>query len=145
MNLNERPPRSPRVRLGGDVILPRMLDKCRATLEGNNSEYHYACPIDQRFLSFAGIDPEALKNEVAKGLGDGVILNWINENATHPRSDDEIAQWSTYREAATPADNESREFVSGIVTGAGGEEREDVATWFEVLDLDDYASYGGKA
>ena len=50
-----------------------------------------------------------------------------------------------YREAATPADNESREFVSGIVTGAGGEEREDVATWFEGLDLDDYASYGGKA
>ena len=28
-NLTEHPPRSPRVRLGGYVILPRCLDKCR--------------------------------------------------------------------------------------------------------------------
>ena len=30
-DLTQRPPRSPRVRLGGFVILPRMLDKGRAT------------------------------------------------------------------------------------------------------------------
>jgi Domain of unknown function (DUF5069) len=34
-NLTQRPPRSPRVRLGGYVILPRILDKGRATLAGN--------------------------------------------------------------------------------------------------------------
>ena len=42
------PPRSDRVRLGGYVILPRMLDKGRATLAGKNGEYHYACPVDER-------------------------------------------------------------------------------------------------
>lgn len=30
-NLTQRAPRSPRVRLGGYTILPRMLDKARAT------------------------------------------------------------------------------------------------------------------
>jgi hypothetical protein len=145
MNLTQRPPRSPRVRLGGYVILPRVLDKCRAVLEGNNGDYNYNCPLDQRFFDFTGVDAEALKAEVAKGLGDGALLEWIGANATIKRDDWEVSQWSASREAAAPSDNESRDFVNGLVAGAGGAEREDVATWFEVLDLDDHATYGGKA
>lgn len=145
MNLNQRPPRSPRVRLGGYVILPRLLDKCRAELEGTVGDYHYNCPLDQRFFKFAGVDAEALKLEVAKGLGDGALLGWINANAAQRREDWEIAQWSAVREAAAPADNESRAFVSELAAGAGGAGREDIATWFDILDLDDHASYGGKS
>jgi Domain of unknown function (DUF5069) len=69
-DLTQRPPRSPRQRLGGYALLPRMLDKGRATLAGTNGEYHYACPNDQRFLEFAGVDPEALKAELATGKGE---------------------------------------------------------------------------
>ena len=145
MNLTQRPPRSARVRRGGYVILPRILDKCRAELGGNNGEYNYNCPLDQRFFNFAGVDAEALKSEVAKGLGDGALLAWINENATNKREDWEIVQWSSTREAAAPSDNESRDFVDELAAGAGGAEREDIATWFDVLDLDDHASYGGKS
>ena len=144
MNLNERPPRSPRVRLGGYVLLPRMLDKCRAEIAGTRGEYHYNCPLDQRFFGFTGIDPDSLKAEVAKGLGDGAVLKWVDENAPIKHGEWEIAQWSAFREVAAPADNESREFVSKLVSEAGGSGREDVATWFDVLDLDDFASFGGK-
>ncbi|HEY2574191.1 MAG TPA: DUF5069 domain-containing protein [Verrucomicrobiaceae bacterium] len=144
-DLTAHPPRSPRIRLGGYVILPRMLDKCRAEIAGKNGPYHYACPIDQRFLEFAGIDPEALKSEMKKGKGDGEILQWIEANAKHKRSDFEIAQWSAYREASSPGDNESRDFVSKNIADAGMAHREDLATWFEWLDADDFASYGGKA
>jgi hypothetical protein len=91
IDLTQRPPRSVRVRLGGYVILPRMLDKCRAMLAGKNGEYHYACPVDQHFLNFVGIDAEALKAEVATGKGDGEILEWIEANATKPREPWEIA------------------------------------------------------
>ena len=69
----------------------------------------------------------------------------IEANATHKRSDWEIAQWSAYRESAAPGDNESREFISTNIKSAGMEHREDLATWFEWLDADDFASYGGKA
>jgi len=34
IDLTQRPPRSPRLTLGGYVILPRMLDKGRAQLAG---------------------------------------------------------------------------------------------------------------
>ena len=105
IDLTQRPPRSPRVRLGGYVLLPRMLDKCRAEIAGKNGEYHYNCPLDQRFLSFTGIDHEALKTEVAKDLGDADIFAWIEKSALHKRSDYEIAHWSEYREAAVPSDN----------------------------------------
>lgn len=144
MNLTQRPPRSPRVRLGGFVILPRLLDKCRAEIAGTPGEYHYACPLDQHFLTFTGTDPEALKAEVAKGLGDGELLAWINANAARKREPWEIAAWSALREASAPADNGSRDFVSSILRDGKAEHREDVATWFEALDLDDYITFGGK-
>ena len=62
-DLTKQAPRSARVRLGGYVTLPRMLDKGRATLAGKNGEYHYACPMDQRLLDFLGLDAEVLKKQ----------------------------------------------------------------------------------
>ena len=93
-DLTKHPPRSPRVRLGGYVILPRMLDKGRATLTGRNSEYHYACPLDQGFLEFVGIDPEALKKQLNKS--DTEVLEWVNKNAKHKRTMPEILAWSAW-------------------------------------------------
>ena len=119
-----------------------MLDKGRATVAGKNGEYHYACPLDQRFLEFAGIDPEALKKELGKG--DGEILAWIEKNAKHKRSPVEIAAWSVAAEQRVPADLESREFFNGLHKQAAPQ-REDIASWFDLLDVDDYVSFGGKA
>ena len=64
-DLTQRSPRSPRVRLGGYVILPRMLDKGRATEAGKHGEYHYNCPMDERFLNFVGVSADALKKQLA--------------------------------------------------------------------------------
>ena len=144
-DLTQHPPRSTRVRLGGYVILARCLDKCRATLAGRNGEYHYACPTDQRFLEFAGIDPDALKAEVKKGGSDSEILAWVNANARHKREEWEIVQWSAQQEQRVPADNESRDFFNGLVSGAKAVHREDIRSWFDVLDVDGYVTFGGKA
>ncbi|HWQ93817.1 MAG TPA: DUF5069 domain-containing protein [Clostridia bacterium] len=143
-DLTKGAPRSARVRLGGYVILPRMLDKGRATIAGKQGEYNYSCPTDERFLNFAGIDPEALKQQLATGKGDGEILEWIQQNAKHQRTDSEIAAWSCLCENRAPADVESREFFHGLHAKIAPK-REDIATWFDLLDLDDYVSFGGKA
>src|SRR6266511_6437551 len=102
IDLTKRPPRSPRVRLGGYVILPRMLDKGRATIAGKNGEYHYACPMDQRLLEFIGIDPEALKKELAAGKSDWALLEWINANSTMKPRQIEILAWSAVQEQRVP-------------------------------------------
>ena len=70
-DLTQRPPRSPRSHLGGYALLPRMLDKGRATIAGKNGDYSYDSPLDQHVLKFAGIDPKKLLAELNKGKGDG--------------------------------------------------------------------------
>ena len=144
VDLTQHAPRSARVRLGGYVILPRMLDKCRATVGGKNGEYKYACPLDQRFLEFAGVDPEALKKQVSAGKGDGELLEWIQKNAKHQRTEAEIAAWSELGERRVPSDPESRKFFNDIHEKSAPK-REDIMTWFDLLDVDDYVSFGGKA
>ena len=141
-DLTKFPPRSPRVRLGGYVILPRMLDKGRATVAGKHGEYHYACPLDQRFLEFVGIDPEKLKKQLGKS--DGEVLAWIEKNAKHKRSPQEIVAWSALAEQRAPADLESREYFNELQKTAAPK-REDIATWFDLLDMDDFVTFGGNA
>src|ERR1700745_194415 len=95
-DLTQRPPRSFHVRLGGFVILPRMLDKGRATLIKKNGEYNYNSPTDQHLVRFLGFDPDALLKELAAGKGDGEILQWVLANATTPRTPGEIETWSAF-------------------------------------------------
>lgn len=144
-NLTQRPPRSPRVRLGGYVILARILDKGRADLAGTTGEYRYANPIDQHWFRFTGIKPEALKAQLAEGKGDGEVLNWIAENAPLNRQPWEIQQWSAWQNERGPdGDVATLEFFAGRIAPLS-RDREDVRTWFDYLDLDDHVTFGGKA
>ena len=142
-DLTQRPPRSPRARLGGYALLPRMLDKCRATLAGKNGEFHYACPLDQRILEFLGIQQDAIKAEVAKGQGDGDLLRWILAHRAQQHTPAEIAAWSRANDEREP-DAESREFFDKYLSECGPQ-RSDIKTWPELLDLDDYVTFGGQA
>ena len=144
LDLTQRPPRSPRVRLGGYVILPRMLDKGLATINKKAGEYHFNCPLDQRFLTYVGIKAEALKKQLGQGKGDGEMLAWIEANAKFKRSPVEIAAWSVFMEQRGPSDLETRKYFSELQAGAAPK-REDVATWFDLLDVDDFVTFGGKA
>jgi hypothetical protein len=121
-----------------------MLDKGRATIAGKNGEYHYACPLDQRLLEFLGINADALKEQLASGKGDGEILAWIESNKSHRHTPWEIAQWSTFQETRVPADVETRNFFHGTHVEIAPQ-RDDIASWADLLDLDDFVSFGGKA
>ena len=142
-DLTQRPPRSTRTRLGGYALLPRMLDKGRAELAGKSGEYHFNCPLDQRILEFLGIEAEALKAELAKGKGDGEILEWIKSNQTNKHTLAEIEAWSDAGSKRVP-DGESLEFFNQI-RQAAAPHRTDIQTWAELLDVDDYVTFGGKA
>ena len=143
-DLTKQPPRSPRVRLGGYAILPRMLDKGRAVLAGTNGEYKYACPLDERFLEFTGLDPKALKKQLATGKGDGDILNWVTAHARPKRTAAEIEAWSSWQERRAPDNPDSREYFNELHKHTAPQ-RTDIVSWFDLLDVDDYISFGGKA
>ena len=112
-------------------------------MAATNGDYHYDCPLDQRFLSFTGINPDDLEKVIEANKSDGAVLAWVEKNAPQPHEDWQIAQWSAYHEARGPADIETREYYNGLQRAAS-ELREDIATWFDLLDLDDYVFFGGK-
>lgn len=144
VDLTQRPPRSPRVRLGSFVLLPRILDKCRATIAGKNGEYKFNCPLDQQFFDYTQVDAEKFKAEVKTGKGDGEMLEWIQQNAGRKFSVVDAVSWSAYQEQRAPGQTETREFFTELHKQAGPK-REDISTWFDLLDLDDFVSFGGKA
>jgi Domain of unknown function (DUF5069) len=143
-DLTQRPPRSPRLRLGGYVILPRLLDKGRAKLAGKNGEYVFNSSLDKRFFSFVQIEAEALVAQLSEGKGDGEILAWINEASKRRPADWEIAQWSAFQEARAATSVKAREHTLRQLTTLAPN-RADLATGFDFLELDDYVSFGGKA
>jgi hypothetical protein len=144
-DLRQRPPRSPRVRLGGYVMLARILDKGRAELAGTAGEYKFNNPMDHHFFRFTGITPEALREQLASGKGDGEILAWVEQTAAQKRAPWEIQHWSAWlNERGPDGDVETLEFFAKRV-GDLSPVREDVKTWFDYLDLDDHVSFGGKA
>jgi hypothetical protein len=141
-DLTQRPPRSPRTRLGGFVILPRLLDKCRAQLSGTNGEYQYGAPLDERFFRFTNVPSDELYNLVATGLGDAEILSWIHSLPDSMHCAVTIEAWSRHRDTALPTDVENRQYMINRVSELGPH-RDDIATWHDLLDLDDYVTFGG--
>jgi hypothetical protein len=122
-----------------------MIDKARATKAGKNGEYTYGCSLDRNVLDFLGIEADALKAQSDNGLGDGEILAWMMTHAKKPRQAYEIAAFSAFHEQRAPSAPGGRAKVSEYQSSTpAGAKREDIVTWFDVLDLDDHQSFGGK-
>jgi len=141
-DLTQHPPRSPRVRLGGFAHLPRLLDKARAFAAGKQGLYEYGAMMDRHFFAFTGIDAAAFLEAVRTGKSDGEMLAWVMEHLQPGRTPAEIAQWSSWYEALVPGSAKSHAWIGGRIAGYGPN-RDDIRTWVEHLDLDDYTSFGG--
>lgn len=143
-DLTGRAPRSPRVQLGGYVILARCLDKGRAAIADTLGEYHFDCPLDHQFLDFAGIDAAALREQLATGKTDGEILAWVQTNARHRHTPEEIEAWARQQEKRAPQNDDQRAYFAEV-KAAVAPDRTDIASWFELLDVDDHVCFGGRA
>ncbi len=140
-DFTQHPPRSTRVRLGGFAHLPRLLDKARAEVAGKNGPYHYNCPLDRSFFVFTGIDHEAMLAEIKQGRSDTEMLAWVREKS--PRLPAEIFAWSSWVEQHGPGGAGGHEWMAETIKAAAGD-RDDVRSFADLLDLDDYVSFGGQ-
>ncbi len=142
-DLTRHPPRSPRTRLGGFVHLARLIDKARAHAAGKNGDYHFNCPMDQHFWAFTGIKPAAFLAQVKAGKGDGELLAYVMAHLKPKRTASEIVAWSAWYENRVPSAVDGREFFNGVHR-KNAAHRDDIGTWFDWLELDDYVTFGGK-
>lgn len=140
-DLTQHPPRSLRVRIGGYAQLGRLLDKARASIAGKNGAYHFNCEIDRTFFEFTGIDHEKMLAEIRTGKSDTEILAWVRANTR--RLPSEIHAWSAWLEQHGPGGAGGHEWIAETIKINAGD-RDDVRSFADLLDLDDYVSYGGK-
>ena len=142
-DLTMHPPRSPRTRLGGYVHLARMIDKTRALAGGKLGEYHYPCPFDQRFFAYTGLSADAFLAEVKTGKTDAELLAYVQANSQPARHPSEIAAFSQWFEQLTVSSPDTRAFFNDVHR-KNAVHREDISTWFEWLELDDFVTFGGR-
>lgn len=137
-NLTQEAPRSPKVTLGGYVILARTLDKCRASIWGKLGEYEFDCELDNYLFNFKGLKGEDFKKFVSEGYPDEEILDWVNKNGVK-RTDKEISEWSKKQMKHNYADDkEGKEWLRGK------NKKLDLpldGTLFDYLEADDKASF----
>ena len=139
-DLTKEPPRSPRIRLGGYVILARTTDKCRALLAGNIGEYHFDCPLDNMLFGFKGVNGDDFKAKVQSGASDGDMVEWVDSHGV-PKTPEEIKEWADAMEGLMPYnDPERREWFAGQTGPLGLDPAK--TTLFDWLEADDKASYG---
>jgi hypothetical protein len=73
------------------------------------------------------------------------MLEWVQAHSKTPRAPWEIEAWSAFMEKRGPdSDAETLAFFAEQL-GRLSKTREDIKTWFEFGELDDYVSFGGKA
>lgn len=136
-------PRSPKILLGGMMHLGRMIDKVRLRRAGQIQDYNYLTQgFDKYLLDLLQITPDAFEQCVAQGGTDAEVLAWVR---THGRtlSPDEIAQWNDRILTSGPKDEATRRrFQSRLAEvaaarGVSVEALPPVATWVEIIELDE--------
>ena len=130
-------PRSPRVTLGGFVVVARTLDKCRAVLDGTEGEYHFDCPLDNLFSEFSGITADVFREKVATGANDEEIAAWIqSQTSAIPRID--VIKWNNslrYKRISEMPD-ELQEFLEDYIPKYLPADKI-VYYWFDVYDIEE--------
>ena len=80
--------------------------------------------------------------EIKSGKTDLQILNYVNETAK--RQPYEVVAWSAWLEQNGPGGAPGHEWAAGVIKG-NKSERDDIRSFADLLDFDDYHSFGGKA
>lgn len=134
LDLSKAYPRSVNESLGGFVLLPRIIDKCRATIAGTNGEYNYNCPLDRQFFDYTEADADAFKVEVEKGKTDEALLAWIQQHSKK-LTQDEILAWSYKMRWRRPTEDMAAYFEKMRLDFAPTNYQ--IETWFQLLDADE--------
>jgi hypothetical protein len=130
-------PRSPYEKLGGYVHLPRLIDKARLHRQGLLDGYNYkTVGFDKHLLAFLKLDPDRFE-EIANSVDDDdAVLAWILQNGL-AHTAEEIEHWNQAMIARYPDTAVKRARFLHALKEAGGEGRQDIRTYFDLIEFDE--------
>ena len=133
MDLTKNFPRSPYDMLAGVVMLPRTIDKCEATIEGKNGEYHYGCPLDMPVLEFLNVSKKDFMDKIKSLKDDAKIEAWVKEKLKS-KSKSEIENFNNKMRHLKPDDEGSKKWLESEKKKL---DRDDYFSYFDNLDADE--------
>lgn len=131
LDLTKRPPRSPRERLGGMVMLARTIDKLRAMLPGGNLGAYQISGFSSRMLEMLGVAEAELRAAIAAAPDENAVVAWVLERTDAQARDHVEETLGSLR----VADRIDREGFADRYPGA--RELPPETTLFEMLEDDD--------
>ena len=130
LDLTKRPPRGPRERLDGVVLMPRTIDKMRASLPGGNLGSYKVHGFSSRMLEMIGVTEADLLEAVRTASSDAQVADWLRKHAdtqAYQKINDHFEKRST-GDLADPEDYHRRYPIA---------KRLGLTNLFDVLEADD--------
>ncbi len=131
LDLSQGPPRSPKLQLDGLAMLPRTIDKIRATLPGGNLGPYRIQGFSQRMLDAIGVTEDKLRDAVSKAETEDDVVAWLRQNANTSAYAD-FTSYITKRSLDDVADREAFAKRYPVV-----ERRPELHYLVDVLEADD--------
>jgi len=130
--------RSPREKVGGIVYFGRMLDKIRLHAEEKlppDYQPNLGTGFDGRIATFLWVDYAALAERAQAGGTDEEILDWCFSRGRKP-GEEEIEIWNEFMRKRGWNDEATPVLLRRKREG-GFENRDDIQTIFDYIDLDE--------
>ena len=134
MDLIQLIPRSPKTKLVGIVMIPRMLDKARAYNSKSLGKYIYPCPLDKIILNFLGIDHEELASHAQK-LTDKEIELWVNKKLSNKSINDKENINKKILERKPNTKESINQF--NLIRDKINSSIKNLTTWVELIELEE--------
>lgn len=139
LDLSKAPPRSPKLALDGLTMLPRTIDKVRATLPGGNSGVYRIGGFSERMLDTIGVTEDQMREAVANAKSDDDVAKWLREHADTSKYE-EFSQYITKRSIDDVTDKAAFMERYPIL-----KRRPDIYYLADMLEADDAEMFAGKA
>ena len=134
MDLTQSFPRSPKLKMSGLIMVPRMIDKARAYNSKTLGEYVFPCPLDKIIMDFLNTDHEEVAN-ISKKLTDREIVLWINKKCLiHSEKEKEEVNQKILKQK--PNTQESLNRFNKLLNVIDSTQK-DITTWVDLLELEE--------
>jgi hypothetical protein len=139
MDLTTSFPRSPRDRLDGVPMLPRTIDKARASLNGTLGQYKFGddSGYDRALFDTLGIDAESFLECIRHSPDDESVVRWLHANARTVAARDDQELIEALEAFGLETDEDRVELTAYVADNAPANVRDKIKSWLDWIDFDE--------
>jgi uncharacterized protein DUF5069 len=137
LDFSKHAPRGPREQLDGLAMLPRTIDKFRASLPGGNLNGYRIDGISSRLLGWLGVNEDEMRQAVAAASNDEGVAAWLRERT-------DASQYAEFTDRMTKRTVDDVADKDRFRTLYPWAEQTELRTIFDIIEEDDRRTFSGR-